>query len=177
MSEKLAVPVSNLDHSAGPPHGAVTLVEYGDFECPACAAVEPMIVELREKHEHNLRFVFRHFPQEQVHPHALMAAEAAEAAGAQGKFWEMHDLLYQHSKHLERAKLDGFARQLGLDVARFISERDDEVYRQRVREHQEGGRQSNVHGTPTFFVNGAMADLRGGLKDLFDLVAARAAGR
>jgi protein-disulfide isomerase len=168
----LAVPVGATDHVAGPEHAAVTVVEYGDFECPSCAAAEPAVRQLREQHAAAVRFVYRHFPLEDAHPHALMAAEAAEAAGGQGQFWPMHDLLLAHSRHLTRAHVDGHARSLDLDMARFKSELDDEIYRQRVREHQEGGRRSHLRATPTFFVNGVVQDVSGGFRALFDAVAA-----
>jgi protein-disulfide isomerase len=169
----LSVPVTATDHSAGPDHARVTVVEYGDFECPTCAAVEPAVKQLRELHQNDVRFVFRHFPLEEAHPHALIAAEAAEAAAGQGKFWPMHDLLLGHSRQLDRHHLDGYAAQIGLDMTRFKAEMDDEIYRQRVREHQEGGRRSHLRATPTFFVNGVVQDVSGGMQELFDVVAAR----
>ncbi|HTP39076.1 MAG TPA: thioredoxin domain-containing protein [Steroidobacteraceae bacterium] len=169
----LSVPVSTSDHSQGPAHARVTVVEYGDFECPICAGVEPAVKQLIELHQAELRFVFRHFPLEDAHPHALVAAEAAEAAAAQGRFWPMHDLLLTHSRQLARRHLDDYAAQIGLDMARFKAEMDDEIYRQRIREHQEGGRRSHLRATPTFFVNGVVQDVSGGMHALFELVAAR----
>ena len=176
----LAAPVSTLDHRAGPEHAPVTVLEYGDFECPVCNAVEPAVRQLRETHSATLAFVFRHFPLEDAHPHALMAAEASEAAAAQGCFWPMHDLLLANPNHLTRKHLDAYAAQLGLDLARFTAEMDDEIYRQRVREHQDGGRRSHLRATPGFFVDGVVADVSGGMLTLFDAVTAavkRAAGR
>jgi protein-disulfide isomerase len=167
----LAVPVSAGDHLAGPAHAQVVVLEYGDFECPTCAAVEPAVVQLRTAHP-DMAFVFRHFPLEDAHPHALMAAEAAEAAGAQGKFWPMHDLLLANRRHLARANLEAYAGQVGLDMARFKAELDDEIYRQRIREHQQGGQRSHLRATPTFFVNGVVQDVSGGMQALFELVAA-----
>jgi protein-disulfide isomerase len=167
----LTVPVSATEHLAGPEHARVTVVEYGDFECPTCAAAEPALRQLRELHALELRFVFRHFPLEDAHPHALVAAEAAEAAAAQGQFWAMHGLLLANYRHLTRTHLDGYAATLGLDVPRFKAELDDEIYRQRVREHQEGGRRSHIRATPTLFVNGVVQDVSGGLGDLFAAVA------
>jgi protein-disulfide isomerase len=168
----LAVPVTPTDHIAGPERARVTVVEYGDFECPTCAAVEPAARQLRELHPANMAFVFRHYPLEEAHPHALMAAEASEAAAAQGKFWPMHALLFANQNHLSRNYLDGYAMRLDLDIARFKAEMDDEVYRQRIREHQQGGQRSHIRGTPTFFVNGVVQDVSGGMRELFDLVAA-----
>jgi protein-disulfide isomerase len=176
----LVVPVSASDHSDGPDHAPVTLVEYGDFECSICAAVEPTVRQLRELHRTGLRFVFRHYPLEDGHPHALIAAEAAEAAAAQGQFWPMHDLLLGHTNQLARKHLDSYAARLGLDLPRFQAELDDEIYRQRVREHQEGGRRSHLRATPAFFVNGVLQDVSGGMHELVALVAAelgRGSGR
>jgi protein-disulfide isomerase len=166
----LAVPVSPTDHLAGPAHARLILLEYGDFECPTCIAVEPSVKQLRSLYP-GMGFVFRHFPLEDAHPHALMAAEAAEAAAAQGRFWPMHDLLLSHAHHLHRSHLEAYAAQLGLDMTRFKAELDDEIYRQRVREHQQGGQRSHLRATPTFFVNGVVQDVSGGMQALFDTVA------
>jgi len=168
----LTVPVSAVDHLAGSDHAPVTVVEYGDFECPSCAAVEPAVRHLRKMHGPSVCFVFRHFPVEDAHPHALAAAEAAEAAGAQGKFWEMHDLLLANYRHLTLHHLESCAAQIGLDMARFKAEMKDEIYRQRIREHQAGGRRSHLRATPGFFVNGMVQDVSGGMGGLYDLVAA-----
>jgi protein-disulfide isomerase len=169
----LAVPVSVTDHLAGPEHARIVVVEYGDFECPICIAVEPSVKQLRALHP-QMAFVFRHFPLEDAHPHALMAAEAAEAAGAQGKFWAMHDLLLARPHQLTRAHLEAHAVQIGLDAVRFQAELDDEIYRQRIREHQQGGQRSHLRATPAFFVNGVVQDVSGGMQALFELVAQEA---
>jgi protein-disulfide isomerase len=174
-SPTLTPAVSSIDHLVGPAHAPVTVVEYGDFECPICRAVEPAIRQLRDLHREQMAFVFRHFPLEEAHPHALMAAEAAEAAAAQGKFWPMHSLLLAESHPLSRRRLEEFAGQLELDMARFRAELDDEIYRQRVREHQQGGRQSHLRATPGFFVNGVVQDVSGGMHELFELVASEIA--
>jgi protein-disulfide isomerase len=166
----LAVPVSATDHALGPEHAPVVVVEYGDFECPTCKQAAPAVRMLLTRYASRVRVVFRHFPLEEAHPHALAAAEAAESAGEQGKFWEMHDLLFANQEHLSARRLLGLAEQLGLDIARFTAEMDDQVYRQRVREHQSGGRRSHVRGTPGFFVNGAIQDVSFGLDRLFDAV-------
>jgi len=173
----LQAPVTKLDHVRGAAHGPITLVEYGDFECPSCAGVEPALRQLLKLHPTGVRLVFRHFPLEDVHPHALCAAEAAEAAGAQGRFWEMHDLLLEHQSHLDRVHLERHAASLALDMARFIAEMDDEVYRQRVREHIAGGVASGVRGTPALYVNGRAFDVSGGIRPLFEIVAAPGRGR
>ena len=163
----LAVPVSALDHRSGPEHAAVTVVEYADFECPSCVAAEPATRLLRNAHHDDVLFAFRHFPLEDVHPQALMAAEAAEAAAAQGRFWEMHDKLLANSPRLTRHHLEAYASELALDLPRFKAELDDEIYRQRIREHQQGGHLSHLRATPTFFVNGIVQDVSGGMSALF----------
>jgi protein-disulfide isomerase len=171
----LAVPVTALDHGTGPDHARVVVVEYADFECPLCHALEPAVRQLLATHTRDLKFVFRHFPLEDSHPHALMAAEAAEAAAAQGKFWPMHDLLLGDPNHLGRRHLESYAASLGLDMARFTAELDDEIYRQRVREHQDGGRRSHLRATPGFFINGVVQDVSRGLQDLLSAVNAELA--
>src|SRR3954468_726525 len=129
---ELTPPVSAQDHSVGPDHAPVTLVEYGDFECPTCKQAAPAVKLLLDRFPQRVRIVFRHFPLEEAHPHALLAAEAAEAASAQGKFWEMHDLLFENQRHLKQQDLHAYAERLGLDMARYTAEMDDEVHRQRV---------------------------------------------
>ena len=171
----MITPVTDTDHIAGPRSAAVVVIEYGDFQCPICQSVEPAVKQLRALHSGDMNFVFRHFPLEEVHSLALMAAEAAEAAGAQGKFWEMHDRLLAPGRQLTRHHLDDYARQIGLDMPRFIAEMDDEIYRQRVREHQDSGRRSHLRATPGFFVNGTAQDVSGGMQVLFDAVARQAA--
>lgn len=166
----LAVPLSPADHLIGPPHAPVAVVEYGDFECPICHAIEPGVQQLLQTHAANVVFAFRHFPLEDAHPHALMAAQASEAAAAQGQFWPMHNLLLSNPLHLERKHLDAYAASLHLDLARFRSELDDEIYRQRVREHQEGGTRSHLRATPGFFVNGVVQDVSGGMRALVEAV-------
>ena len=167
----LVVPVVPTDHVLGPEHAGVTVIEYGDFECPICKQAAPAVKMLLHTFEARVRFIYRHFPQEQAHPHALLAAEASECAGAQGKFWEMHDLLFQHQDHLELKHLRQHAESLGIDMARFTAELDDEVYRQRIREQMEGGRRSHVRGSPGFFVNGVTTDVSFGLRELFNAVS------
>lgn len=168
----LTLPVGPADHVLGPPHAPVTVVEYGDLECPNCKqAVTP--VKLLLKHfENSVRFAYRHFPLEGVHPHAELAAEAAECAGEQGKFWEMHDLLFDNQNHLKLQHLRDYAGRLQLDMARFAAELTDHVYLQRVREHIQSGRDSGVRSTPAFFVNGRIQDVSFGHKSLFDAVEA-----
>jgi protein-disulfide isomerase len=166
----LAVPVGATDHVVGAPHAAVTVVEYGDFECPNCKQAAPAVRLLLERFAGRVRVAFRHFPLEDVHPHALGAAEGAECAGGQDKFWPMHDLLFDNQAHLRPKDLQTYAARLGLDVARFTAEMNDEVYRQRVREQLQGGVDSGVRSTPTFFVDGRIEDVSFGLRALFDAV-------
>ncbi len=172
----LAVSLEPTDHMLGSEHARVTIVEYGDFECPSCkvAATTPML--LLERFPNRIRFVFRHFPLQEAHPHALMAAEASEAAAAQGKFWPMHDVLFQNQAHLKDKDLQRYAAGLGLDMARYKAEMDDHIYLQKVREHIEGARRSHIRATPTFFVDGIVQDISFGMKALHDAVAA-AVGR
>jgi len=168
----LAVPVQAADHALGPGHAPVILVEYGDFECPSCKAAAPAVKMLLDDYAESVRFVFRHFPLENAHPHALAAAEAAECAGEQGKFWEMSDLLFANQTHLQAKHLRDYADRLGLDMAQFTAEMDDHVYLQRIREHIDGGKRSHVRGTPGFFVNGTIQDVSFDLHALFDATEA-----
>jgi protein-disulfide isomerase len=169
---ELAVPIQNFDHVIGASHAPVTIVEYGDFECPNCKQAAPAVKLLLERFAGHTRFVFRHFPLEEVHSHALGAALAAECAGGQGKFWEMHDLLFANQDHLKPPQLRSYAQRLQLDLARYTAEMDDQVYLQRIREHQDGARRSGVRATPTFFVNGRLQDVSFGMRALFDAVEA-----
>jgi protein-disulfide isomerase len=170
---ELTVAVSAIDHLTGAEHAAVTVAEYADFECPNCKQAQSAVKLLLERFDGRVRVAFRNFPLEDVHPHALAAAEAAECAGGQGKFWPMHDLLFADQTHLKPKDLHGYAQRLGLDMARFTAEMDDHVYLQRVREHLQGGTDSGVRSTPTFFVNGRIEDVSFGLRALFDAVEAR----
>ena len=172
----LAVPVSDADHIRGPVRAPVTLVEYGDYECPYCGAAAPIVDEVQQLMADRLRFVFRHFPITTLHPHAEQAAEAAEAAGAQDAFWEMHDLLFENQDRLGYRDLLTYAGALDLDVNRFQRELEGRVHADRVRDDFMGGVRSGVSGTPTFFINGVRHD---GGWDLASLGAAleRAAGQ
>ena len=152
----LTMPVSERDHAQGT--GAVTLVEYGDYECPHCGRAYPIIKDVQERMGSRLRFVFRNFPLKEMHPHAQRAAEAAEAAGAQGKFWQMHDVLFENQGALDNRHLVAYAEQLGLDAERFASELGSHMYAGRVREDFMSGVRSGVNGTPTFFINGVRYD-------------------
>jgi protein-disulfide isomerase len=168
----LAVPVSATDHTLGPEHAPVTIVEYGDFECPNCKQAAPAVRLLMQRFPQKLRFVYRHFPLEALHPHALHAAEAAECAGEQGQFWPMHDLLFANQEHLALKQLREYGARLELDMARFDAGMRDEVYLQRIREQIDGGHRSHLKSTPGFFVNGIIFDVSFGLHALVDAIAA-----
>jgi protein-disulfide isomerase len=150
---RLVVPVSQRDHIQGPMKAPMTLVDYGDYECPACGAAYPIVKAIQESLAKRLCFVFRNFPLTTIHPHSEHAAEAAEAAGAQGKFWEMHDIIYENQDALEDEDLAEYAEELGLDAPRLISEVLAEAYGRRIREDFTSGVRSGVNGTPTFFIN------------------------
>jgi|HubBroStandDraft_6_1064221.scaffolds.fasta_scaffold251334_2 protein-disulfide isomerase len=167
---ELAVALSAVDHVRGGPHAQVSVVEYGDFECPNCRQAQPAMELLLARFAGRAQFVFRHFPLEEVHPHALLAAQAAECAGGQGKFWEMYELLFTNQEHLKAKDLRAYAEGLGLDMARYTAEMDDQIYLQRVREQLQGGLDSGVRATPTFFVDGRITDVSFGLRALFDAV-------
>ncbi|HJZ54095.1 MAG TPA: thioredoxin domain-containing protein [Gemmataceae bacterium] len=152
-SARLVVPVGESDHTLGPETAQVTLVEYGDYQCPACGEAYPIVKELLARLGQRVRFVFRNFPLATIHPHAEGAAEAAEAARAQGQFWPMHDLLFEHQEALGDEDLVGYGSALGLDESRFVGELTEHVHAVRVREDFMGGVRSGVNGTPTFFIN------------------------
>ena len=171
----LAVAPEPTDHSQGPEHARVVVIEYGDFECPSCKVAATTPALLMDRYPNHVRFIFRNFPLEEAHPHALLAAECAEAAAAQGKFWPMYDVLFRDQAHLKAADLQRHASDLGLDMARYVAEMDDHIYLQKVREHIDGGRRSHIRATPTFFVNGVVLDTSFGMKALHDAVAAAVA--
>ena len=166
---RLTVPVSKRDHIRGPMDAPLTLLEYGDYECPYCGAAYPIAEEVRERLGPRLRFVYRHFPLTNVHPHAEPAAEAAEVAGAQGHFWDMHDRLFQNQDTLESEDLVAHADALGLDVERFVDELANGVQAPRVRQDFLSGVRSGVNGTPTFYINDVRHD---GSYDLASLLGA-----
>jgi len=163
----LTPPVGERDHIAGPATAPVTLVEYGDFECSSCRKAWPMVKELQRRLGKNLRFVFRNFPLTKLHPNAQHAAEAAEAAAAQGAFWQMHDRLFERQFALEDHNLIEYATELGLDADRVTDALQAGTYRARVKGDVLSGLQSGVSGTPTFFINGARYDGAHGTEPLF----------
>jgi protein-disulfide isomerase len=158
QSATLTLPVGPRDHAQGPDDAPATLVEYGDYECPSCGSAYPMIKQVQQQMGDQLRFVYRNFPLREIHPYAENAAEAAEAAGAQGAFWPMHDTLFEHQQALDDQDLVNYAAGLDLDVDRFTQALEDHVYADRVREDFMSGIRSGVNGTPTFFINGARYD-------------------
>ncbi len=144
------------DHVRGTPGASVTLVEFGDFQCPDCGNAYPVVEELLERFGDRLRFVFRHMPLTDLHPRAEAAAEAAEAAAAQGRFWEMHDRLFTHQRQLSDDDLRAHAEAIGLDVERFERELHERRHRERVAEDYQSGARSGTPSTPRFFVNGVI---------------------
>lgn len=165
----LAPPVGETDHALGPASAPVTLVEYGDYECPDCLNAFPIVRDVLGRAGDRVRFVFRHFPLNSIHPHASAAARAAEAAGVQGKFWEMHETLFRNQHRLGEVDYLHLALRLGLEVYRFRSDLGRDSIARRVRAQYEGGVASGVRGTPTFFINGRR---HAGPKDLDGLLAA-----
>ena len=152
----LAVPVSERDHSQGPATAAVTLVQYGDYECPYTRRSTWAVQAIQQQLGEQLRFIYRNFPLTEIHPHALHAALAAAAAAAQGKFWEMHDYIFHHQHALEDADLAGFAEAVGLDLQQYTRDMAERRALARIEEDMRGGERSGVQGTPTFFINGVM---------------------
>ena len=157
---RLLVPVSlERDHAAGPITASLILVQYGDYQCPYCGAAYPEVKKVQAELGSELLFVFRNFPLTNVHEFAMNAAETAEAAAAQGKFWEMHDFLYEHQDTLGDPSIAlGYAKKLGLDTRRFEREIAGHVYQKRIKEDFNGGVRSGVNGTPTFYANGVRHD-------------------
>lgn len=151
---KLTLPVSHRDHIQGEDTAApLTLLEYGDYECPYCGQAYPIIKQVQKHFGSKLRFVFRNFPVSQIHPHAQHAAEVAECAATQNKFWEMHDYLYEHQQALDDKHLEKYASELALDLARFKNDMSIHVHAARVREDFLSGVRSGVNGTPTFYID------------------------
>jgi protein-disulfide isomerase len=165
-TRRLVMPVGERDHVQGSATASVTLVEYGEYECPYCRAAVPIVQELQGLLPDQLRFVFRHFPLENLHPHARRAAAAAEAAAAQGRFFEMHDVLFEHQDALEDENLTGYAAQLGLDAARFREDLGSRAPSRRVSEDFESGVRSGVRGTPTFYLDDLRYDNLVGVREL-----------
>ena len=175
QGKHLVMPVSEQDHSQGPAIAAVTLVQYGDYECPYTRQSTTVVRAIQQQLGDQLRFVFRNFPLTEIHPHALHAAFAAEAAAAQGKFWEMHDYIFHHQHTLEDSDLEQFAEAVGLDMQQYAHAMAERRSLARIEEDVEGGDRSGVQGTPTFFINGVM--YRGSWEKDALLAALQAASR
>jgi protein-disulfide isomerase len=152
----LAVPVSERDHIQGPDTATATLVQYGDYECPYTRRSTWVVQAIQQQLGDQLRFVYRNFPLTEIHPHALHTAFAAEAADAQGKFWEMHNYIFHHQHTLEDADLEQFAGAVGLDMQRFAQDMAQRPFARRIEEDFQIGLRSGVRGTPTFFINGVL---------------------
>ena len=152
----LTVPVSERDHAQGPARAPLTLVQYGDYECPYTRQSTWVVQAIQQQLGDRLRFVFRNFPLVEIHPHALHAALTAEAAAAQGKFWEMHDYIFHHQHTLEDADLNRFAEAVGLAMQQYARDMAEQRPLARIEEDREGGERSGVQGTPTFFINGIL---------------------
>jgi len=172
MGLDLIEPVNATDHVLGPEQAEVTIVEYGDFECRHSGRAAASLKLMLERFAERVRFVFRHSPREDAHPHALLAAEAAECAASQGKFWAMHDLMFANQRDLALPELLRYAQQLDLDMTLYTQEMADHVYLQRVREQIEKARASNVRRTPAFFVDGTLVSLSFGTQALIDATEA-----
>jgi protein-disulfide isomerase len=166
---KLTSPVSDRDHRQGSLNAPVVMVEYGDYECPHCKAADPNVKMIVAELGDGICYVYRHFPLIEIHPYAELAAEAAEAAGAQNRFWQMHDKLFQYSPALDELHLMKYAHTVKLNMDRFSQELMTHRYLPRVASDMESGVQSGVQGTPTFFINGVRH--RGGY-DLASLIDA-----
>jgi len=165
----LSEPVGPEDHVQGPDNSPVTLLEYGDYQCSYCGDLYPVLKEVQKQVGKSLRFVFRNFPITSIHPQAFIAAEAAEAAAGQGRFWQMHDKLYENQFDLSAESIAIYAEQVGLDMERFVREVNDQTYAKRIRQDFQGGVMSGVNGTPSLFINGERYD---GDRDARSIVAA-----
>ena len=155
---RLIPPLGPRDHTIGPAKAPVTLVEYGDFECPHCGRAHPIVKTVLRTLGNDLRFAYRHFPLSRIHPHAEHAAEMAEAAGEQGKFWPMHDMLFENQGALEDEDLIAYAGALGIDPEWAAAALAEGLFADKVREDFASGVRSGVNGTPTFFINGVRYD-------------------
>jgi len=169
----LTVEVGEDDHVQGTADAPVTLLEYGDFECSHCGEAYGIVKEIQERLGDRLRFVYRNFPLTQVHPHAESAAEASEAAAAQGKFWEMHDTLFENQQNLSQPALLNYAAEIGLDEEQFAEDLENETYREKVEADFMSGAESGVNGTPTFFINGVRYDGNWRSEDFFEALESK----
>lgn len=158
LNDRLRIPVSEIDHWEGPENAPLTLVQYGDYECPASGFAERVVRQLQETLGDRLRYVFRNFPQPDIHPHAINAAHAAEAAANQSRFWEMHRLLYKNQNNLEKSAIYSLAESLDLDLPCLVRDMNSEEVIDRIQTDIYGGIRSRVRETPTYFINGFLYD-------------------
>ena len=170
MEEFTAPVLTADDHLLGPADAPVTVIEYGDYECPYCRGAARDVRLLLDQLPGKIRFVFRNFPIPQLHPHAEQAAEAAEAAAAQGKFWDMYELLLRPAAQLDRRALLGYAERLGLDVARFENDVTGNIYAGKIERDVREGIRNGVNATPKFYVNGRRIDGKVPLEGLAEAV-------
>jgi protein-disulfide isomerase len=173
----LKPPLSPRDHQRGAPLAPIRLVEFGDYECPFCRQAHESVTALTNALGARILFAFRHFPLVNVHPHAELAAEAAEAAGAQGKFWDMHDLLYANQRALGLQDIERYARTLDLDMRRFTGDLQGHRHREKIRADVHSGAISGVGGTPTFYINGRRHEAGYDVDSLLDAMAIVTTGR
>ena len=173
---KPLLPIANRDHIQGPMDAPVALIEYGDYQCPYCGEAYPVVKAVKERLGDRLCFVFRNFPLVNAHPNAEHAAEAAEAAGAQNAFWEMHDLLFEHQDALEDENLAEYAAELSLDVTRLVNEVSGGAHSSRIHEDFLSGARGGVNGTPTFFINGVRYEGSADVNSLLDAINAAKPG-
>ncbi len=175
--EGLAVPVTSEDHIYGRADAPITLVEYGEYECPECGRAHFQLKALRDRLDDlGVRFVFRHFARDEIHPFAVRAAITAEAAGRQGRFWEMHDHLFEHQHSLEYEDLERHATAVGLDLDQFLSDLQDPALLEVVNEHRAGAEASGVMTTPSFFINDRTYDGRHDIHSLAERLKREAVG-
>jgi protein-disulfide isomerase len=177
MMASLKVPVTPDDHFQGPENAPVTLVEYGDYQCPYCGRAYPIVKALQEDFGEQLRFVFKHFPLAQIHPLAEPAAETAEYAGGKGQFWEMHDGLYQNQPRLEVPLFFELAQDLGLSGDGLRDALESHEFLPRIRKDFMGGVKSGVNGTPSFFINGVRHEGSWGYEDLAQAIGSQLESR
>jgi len=154
------------DHLLGPASARITVIEYGDIESAACCEAHTAMVILLREHPKHVRFVYRHYPETAIHPHAELAAEAAEAVAAQGHFWPYLDMLFANQEHLKENALRQYADRVGADLVRYDHEMQGRIYLQRVQEHMAGARHLRIGSMPAFFVNGARIDVSFGLEKI-----------
>jgi len=174
-TSKPPAPIGPSDHILGDVDAPITLLEYGDYECPYCGRAHPVVMEVLRRAGSDVRFVFRHFPLVELHPHALEAAEAAEAAGAQGQFWPMHESLIEHQRALDPKNLSRYAASLNLDLAQFEADLSTDRHLAKIERDIESGLRASVKGTPTFFIQGVQFEAPWSVDTL--LAALRAATR